>query len=100
MVEALRNLGHDVLTIQETGKGGQAETDDEVLKSATSDKWAVLTFNRRHFVRLHGEIQEHAGIIVCSFDPKFVALAERIHDAIQSHSSLDGELIRINRPQS
>jgi hypothetical protein len=100
VVEELRNLGHDVLTIQETGKAEQSITDDEVLLAATSDERAVLTFNRRHFIRLHRDIQEHAGIVVCSFDPDFVALADRIHASIQSLSSLAGELIRVNRPDS
>ena len=98
VVEELRNLGHDVLTIQETGKAGQSATDDEVLLAATSDERTVLTFNRKHFIRLHRELQGHAGIIVCSFDPDFVALADRIHASIQSLSSLAGELIRINPP--
>jgi hypothetical protein len=32
VVEKLRALGHDVLTIQETGKADQAEPDDKVLE--------------------------------------------------------------------
>ena len=33
VVEALRDLGHDVLTIHETGRGGEAIPDADVLKS-------------------------------------------------------------------
>jgi hypothetical protein len=55
VVEELRRLGHDVITIQETGKGEQAVSDPDVLELASADDRAVLTINRRHFIRLHGE---------------------------------------------
>jgi hypothetical protein len=53
VVERLRALGHDVLTIQETGKADQALPDKEVLAFATREQRAVLTLNRLHFIRLH-----------------------------------------------
>ena len=59
---------------------------------------AVLTINRKHFIQLHKASAEHQGIIVCTFDPDFVAQAERIHQAVRSRDSLAGELIRVNRP--
>jgi hypothetical protein len=43
VVEELRRLGHDVLTIQETGKAGQAERDEVVLEFAVVDDRALLT---------------------------------------------------------
>jgi hypothetical protein len=49
VVEELRRLGHDVLTIQETGKAGQQTADEEVLKAAAADGRIVLTLNRKHF---------------------------------------------------
>ncbi|MBI3853977.1 MAG: DUF5615 family PIN-like protein [Verrucomicrobia bacterium] len=97
-VEKLRTLGHDVLTVQEAGKADQALPDDEVLKTATGDNRAVLTLNRRHFIRLHRNDQTHTGIIVCTFDADFAGQAERIHKAIGDQSSLNGQLIRVNRP--
>ena len=97
VVEHLRTLGHDVLTIQETGKADQALPDAEVLKFATGVKRVVLTLNRRHFIRLHQESAEHAGIIVCTVDPDFAGQAQRIHDAVESQATLDGQLIRVNR---
>ena len=42
VVEKLRSLGHDVLTIQETGKADQALADDEVLKFAAAENRAAL----------------------------------------------------------
>ena len=53
VVEELRRLGHDVLTTQEAGKAGQAVPDEEVLDYAVAGSRAVLTLNRRHFIRLH-----------------------------------------------
>ncbi len=97
-VEELRRLGHDVITIQETGKAQQALPDEEVLSEATKDQRALLTINRKHFVKLHGSMTDHEGIIVCSFDLNFLALAKRIHDAIKTQKTLKRKLLRINRP--
>jgi hypothetical protein len=98
VVEELRTLGHDVLTIQETGQADQALPDDEVLKFATAENCALLTLNRRHFIRLHQDGQTHAGIIVCTVDPDFAGQAGRIHQAMGAQSSLSGQLLRVNRP--
>lgn len=98
VVQALRRWGHDVLTIQETGKAGQAIPDEEILEFAGMEKRAVLTLNRKHFVRLHAIRPDHAGIVVCTFDPDFSGQASRIHVAVGSQSDLTGQLIRINRP--
>ena len=68
VVEDLRKLGHDVLSIQKTGKAGQSLPDEAVLDDASGDKRAVLTFNRKHFISLHKSRSRHEGIIVCSFD--------------------------------
>jgi predicted nuclease of predicted toxin-antitoxin system len=102
VVEELRRLGHDVLTLQETGRGGQAMPDDEVLAFAHDVDRILLTFNRKHFIRLHSANQVHAGIIVCTFDRDFKTLALRIHDQLQALQQADakipGQLLRINRP--
>ena len=52
VVLELRRLGHDTLTIQETGKAGQRVTDEQVLAFATSDNRVVLTLNRRRSLLL------------------------------------------------
>lgn len=98
VVEELRNIGYDVLTIQETGRGGQALSDDAVLSFAVSEGRILLTLNRKHFIRLHKENPGHSGIIVCSFDPDFVAQAHRINKEIESQVQLSDQLIRVNRP--
>jgi hypothetical protein len=38
------------------------------------------------------------GIVVCSFDPDFIAQAQRIHQAVEAQSEMDNQLIRVNRP--
>jgi hypothetical protein len=96
-VEKLRALGHDVLTIQQAGYADQALPDKKVLDFAASEKRALLTLNRLHFIRLHRTNPDHHGIIVCKFDPDFNAQAERIHKAISAHASLERQLIRVNR---
>jgi hypothetical protein len=98
VVAELRRLGHDVLTVAETGRASQAWPDSEVLKFACAEGRAVLTLNRRHFIRLHADQSGHCGIIVCTFDPGYAGQASRIDDAIRSHAALTNQLIRINRP--
>ena len=98
VVRELRKLGHDVLTTFESGKAGKAIPDEEVLEFAIVDERILVTINRKHFVRLHKQQPGHTGIIVCSFDPAFPALAQRIHDALMSQSCMVGQLLRINRP--
>lgn len=97
VVNELRKLGYDVLTIQETGQDQIALPDQEVLRFASDNKRTVLTFNRKDFIALHKNSNKHDGIIVCSFDINFTALAHRIHNIISNVKSLHGELIRINR---
>lgn len=96
--EELRRLGHDVLTVQESGLGGQATTDDEVLRFATRHQRVLVTLNRAHFVRLHAADSGHAGIIVCTADGNFLALAARIDGMIRDQGPLEGRLARVHRP--
>ena len=49
-----------------------------MLNLALSESRAVLTLNRKHFVRLHREVVDHAGIVVCSVDLDFDGQADRI----------------------
>ncbi|MBI4675143.1 MAG: DUF5615 family PIN-like protein [Chloroflexi bacterium] len=97
-VEELRKLGHDVLTTLESGRAGLRIPDDEVLKFATQTERVLLTMNRKHFINLHKAKPDHFGIIVCTFDPNFVALAQRIDAALKASDNTHGKLIRVNRP--
>jgi len=96
-VETLRCLGHDVLTTAEIDRAGQAIPDAEVLAFALAEQRIVVTLNRRHFIRLHHTTPVHAGIVVCTFDPDFAGLAQRVHTALEAQRQMAGQLIRVNR---
>lgn len=98
VVEELRHLGHHVLTMREAGQTGQVLSDEDVLAFAQQEGRAILTLNRKHFVRLHQACQQHPGIVVCTFDPDFVGLAARVHTALSDLDTLYGKLVRVNRP--
>ena len=89
VVEELRRLGHAVLTAQEAGQGNLRIADSAVLACAGAQGRAVLTFNRRHFIKLHRNVSRHHGILVCTRDNDVLGLALRIHQAITSCPSLD-----------
>ena len=99
-VRHLRSLGHDVLTSMEADRANRQISDDEVLRFATEESRSVLTLNRLDFLRLHRAVKGcHTGIITCTQDPDFSALAERIHRAVEAEPDIDGKLIRIVRDQ-
>jgi predicted nuclease of predicted toxin-antitoxin system len=91
-------LGHDVLTVQEAGRTNQRTPDPDVLAIATSENRAVISQNRKDFVRLHRTQPDHAGIIACTNDHDWEALANRIHTAITAEEPLQYKLIRVVRP--
>jgi hypothetical protein len=97
-VEKLREFGHDLLTTLEAGKAGQRIPDEVVLAFAIAQQRAVLTFNRKHFIRLHRLVKSHHGIVICTADANFERLAHGIHAAILPYEALDNELIRVYRP--
>ena len=98
VVERLRALGHDVLMTLDAGNANQSIADDSVLAFAAAHHRAVVTLNRLHFVRLHRTSPQHQGIIVCSYDANFQALADRIHAALSTCGAAAGQLLRIDRP--
>jgi predicted nuclease of predicted toxin-antitoxin system len=97
VVEFLRLLGHDVLTVQAAGKAGQKIPDPEVLAFATEENRVVITLNKSDFIKLYQTCAHHAGIIVCSDDRNWEALANRIDRAINAEEILVDRLIRVNR---
>ena len=99
VVQALRHLGHDVLTTLEAGNANQTIPDEAVLSYATQNGRVLLSINKRDFIRLHKTNPDHAGIIICSQDADIAGQAERIHTAINKQQSLAGQLIRIHRPE-
>jgi hypothetical protein len=97
VVRLLSERGHDVLTTLDAGKAGAAIPDADVLGFATKLGRAVLTLNRRDFIRLHLRSSNHAGIIVCTFEANFGTQADRISDVLDKRPNLNGQLIRVNR---
>jgi len=70
-----------------------------VLDFAVAEERIVLTFNYNHFKRLHRFFPDHFGIIICTEDRDYQALALRIHQAIESSSgNLEKQLVRVNLP--
>ena len=49
VVEELRRLGADVLTVLEDGRANQSVTDQAILARATELGRAILTLNRKDF---------------------------------------------------
>jgi hypothetical protein len=98
VVERLRRLGHDVITVPGAGRSGS--TDPQVLADATAESRSVLTFNRRDFARLHRQSAAHAGIISCTRDDDLDALTARIDQTIAATGTLAGQHLRVNRPTS
>lgn len=98
VVELLRALGHDVLTVQEAGNADSGISDEEVLRFAISLSRSILTINRADFIRLHRRNNNHFGIIVCTNNRNWEQFAERIHEAVIAEESLQGKLIRVVRP--
>ena len=97
VVEALREQGHDVLTTRDAGRSNEGVPDDEVLRFAIENGRAVITHNRQDFIRLHRLNADHEGIIVCTDNADFPALAAKVHAQLQQMESLKGQLVRVNR---
>jgi hypothetical protein len=95
VVLALIALGHDALTARALGL--ERATDPVLLAAATAANRAVLTHDRDYRL-LHKAGAVHAGIVFASVDLDFDALAARIHAAVSALPDLNGQLIRIVRP--
>ena len=99
-VAQLRAPGHDVHTVHEDGHAGLKWPDLEILRRATELGRAVLTPNRRDFIRLHNRNPNHAGIIACTQNLDFEQLAKQIHLAIEEEDTFANRLVRVYRPQT
>jgi predicted nuclease of predicted toxin-antitoxin system len=100
VVSALRQKGYDVLTLHDLAKAGLAVPDDEVLALSTSLERCLITQNRKDFIKLHESQPLHAGILIRTVDNNFQALADRIATCLQlQEGSVEGVLLRVNRPQ-
>jgi predicted nuclease of predicted toxin-antitoxin system len=92
----LRRRGHDVLTTHEAGNSNASVADLDVVQYAHAQSRIVVTLNRRDFIKIHRSNVPHSGIVVCTVDVDFVALAARIDEAL-ARTSVAGELVRVDR---
>jgi predicted nuclease of predicted toxin-antitoxin system len=98
VVKKLREKGYDVLTTREAGKDNQGIPDEEVLEFAIVQGRAVITLNYNHFKNLHKSVKNHCGIIICSRNDDWDEFVECIDLALKNEDSIDGKLLRVNRP--
>lgn len=96
VVDELRAFGYDVLTVQEAGRCGL--DDPTVLANATAEGRVLLTHNRGHFWQLHASVTAHAGIVACTQDDDWPALAGRIHGRLAAIPDMTGRYEVIVRP--
>lgn len=98
LVEALRQLNHDVLTSYEAGRANQNIPDQEVLAFATADRRCVITLNRQDFVTLHRSGISHSGIIICKEDRDYGGQAQALHSYLgTSGQDMSDRLIRVQK---
>lgn len=100
VVFKLRAVGHDVSRVRDSAanKGGDGQEDEIVLQIAAQQRRATVTFNRKHFARLHREASVHFGIVVCYRDDKNPdSLGKRIDDAIRQIPSLKNQFIVVEK---
>ena len=98
VVNHLRDLGHDMLTAFEAGEANLGFLDDRVMRYARKSGRIVLTHNWNHFERCHKDNPGHHGIIICTRDEDYEALAHRIHSVLATNHDLGRELIKVIRP--
>jgi hypothetical protein len=98
VVDALRRLGHDVLTCQEARRAGRGIDDTIVLEDALRMGRILLTQNRGDFKKLHASGLAHQGIVLCTYDRDAEALAQRIVEAVSERQLGERWLATVIRP--
>jgi hypothetical protein len=99
-VVELHRLSHDVISLEETGTVSHESADEDILNAAIVVNRSLLTLDYQSFARLLPACAHHPGVIVCTFDPDFVGMANRIDAALSSHDSLDSQVIRVGRERT
>jgi hypothetical protein len=98
VVEALRRLGHDVLTSEEAGRAGQGIPDEEVLADAMAFGRILLSQNRGDFIALDRQGLPHCGIVACTYDPDSEGHALRISEAVTAQEPGGRWLVPVYKP--
>lgn len=95
LVRELRRLGHDILTMTEDGKAGQGLSDPQVLELAIALDRSVLTFNRKDFLALHHDREQHCGLLLCKDDRNRPEQAQVLHQYLLKQTTLHDRCLRI-----
>lgn len=98
IVLKLRELGIDIITVADLLLDNQGTPDTDIYKVATDHGRAVVTFNRKDFLRIHNQSTRHSGIIVCKRNTPVALLVQKISDLVQSTVDFSGQLHRIVQP--
>ena len=99
VVQRLRQLMHDVATLNDIGQAGAGWSDEQVLRYAASEGRAVLTMDRRDFRSLHRQKVRHTGIVICTYNPDWDRFASQVDQALQATPDLVDALIHVYQPQ-
>ena len=95
----LREIGYDVLTMVDAGQANKGVQDADVLAFAVSQERVLLTLNRFDFIRIHHANPQHYGIIVCTRDGNFEALAQRVDKMLtENRNDCSCKLLRVYKP--
>jgi hypothetical protein len=97
LVEERRKSMRHALTVYDGTKAGVAVPGAEVRAFAFAEECALLPLICWDFMRLHGAIPDHSGVIVGTFDADSVTLARRIHAVLDALPVISGQFLRINR---
>lgn len=97
LVDDLRNNGADVLTIKDEGLDNTGMEDGAVLELAKVYDRALITFNRKDFIRLHKSGIEHAGIIICKRNTPHQSIVKKIVALVSEEDEFYGRLFRITQ---
>lgn len=98
VVKGLRELGYDILTMNDLNLANQSIPDDKVLEIATELERVLITFNRRDFIRLHRQDNKHAGIVVCTQNRELNVLVHQIDLTLKSETDFARKLLRVYKP--
>ncbi len=98
LVEAIRDVGYDVLTSYDAQQANQGIPDDAVLRYATINHRCVLTFNRGDFLKLHRSQVAHGGIIACREERDYSVQVQILHEYLEAgNQNLENRLLRLQK---
>ncbi len=92
LVKMLREVGHDVITVNEIGLN--AQLDSIVLNYALENKRILLTHNCRDFEALHQKNPNHSGILAVYREADFSKNMSR-QDIVKAIANLEAASISL-----